>query len=232
MSDAAFERELRAILASRAPAQAPASLRRSVVELAGRPARGWSVRRGSACGSGDDPFDRVSLAAVSTVAVIMVVVLAGIVFFYAPERPLPPGSGGAPRALSWGTELATLEADDLVIEAGGRQFRPPVDASVQSDPGDATYRTLEMTWLEGAVEMRLNVYFAANDSSWWVREIRTYDGRPRGEWITYTGRFFESPRGASYEGDVALSGANARGPGRLRIDEMRLTAFEIGRAHV
>ena len=228
MSDAAFERDLRATLSSRAPAQAPLSLRRSVDELPGRPARGWSLRRDGARGSEGDLFDRLGSAAVAAVALIMVGVLAGIVVFYAAPRPLAPGSGVDPRALSWGTDIVLLEADGLVIEAAGRQFRPPADASVISDPGGATYRTLEMTWFEDAVEMRLNMYFAANESSWWVSEIRTYDGRPQGEWIIYTGRFFESPRGGSYEGDVDLSGANARGPGSLRIEQMRLTAFAPG----
>lgn len=228
MSDAAFERDVRAILAAHAPTQAPASLRRSVDELSWRPDRGWSLQRDGARGSRGDLFDALGSAAITAVAVIVVLVLAGTAFFYAAQRPLSPGSGGAPRALAWATDIVRLEADDLVIEAAGRQFRAPADASVTSDPGDATYRTLEMTWSEGRVEMRLNLYLAADNSSWWVREIRTYDGRPQGEWITYTGRFFTTPRGESYEGDVDLAGANARGPGRLRIEGMRLTAFAPG----
>jgi hypothetical protein len=177
-------------------------------------------------------FDWLNLLARVGVDALLIVVLVAIVAC-APEGPgaaasETAGDDNEPRLQAWRTDVVTLEADAVVVEASGRRFRMPQDARVTSDPGNATYRTLEMTWFEGGTEMRLNLYFAADETSWWVSEIRTYDGRPLGEWITYQGRFFHTPRGASFVGDIDLAGANARGPGRLVIDRMRLTAFAPG----
>ena len=59
---------------------------------------------------------------------------------------------------------------------------PNVD--VHSDPGTLTYRTLEATWRENGVEMRLNMYFAGDAASTWVEEVRIYDGEVDGKWLT------------------------------------------------
>ena len=76
--------------------------------------------------------------------------------------------------------------------------------------------------------MRLYLYLAADDTHWWVSELRTYDGSPSGEWIAYTGPFFRIPLGGTYLDDIDLSSANGKVPGRLRIDDMALTAFAPG----
>lgn len=119
-----------------------------------------------------------------------------------------------------------FHASSLVIDAGGRRFTlDPATATVHSDSGDATYRTLEWTWKQNGVEMRLNLYFASDGDRWWVSELRTYDGREPGEWLTATGRFFERPIGSAYDGsvDVTLPLATAgTGVGRLRIDRLVL----------
>jgi hypothetical protein len=61
-----------------------------------------------------------------------------------------------------------------------------VDFLVDSSPGD-TERTLEVTWQEAGVEMRLNLYLAADDADWWVTEVRVYDGSAEGHWIGWGG---------------------------------------------
>jgi hypothetical protein len=58
---------------------------------------------------------------------------------------------------------------------------------VHSDPGDRRYRTLEVTWRERGVEMRMNIYFAADDTHWWATEVRVYDGSADGDWIGWGG---------------------------------------------
>jgi len=119
-----------------------------------------------------------------------------------------------------------FHANGLAIDAGGQRFSlDPATATVHSDPGDAKYRTLEWTWQQNGVEMRLNLYFASDGARWWVSEVRTYDGRQRGEWLTTTGRFFERPLGSAYEGPVDLTLPVAKpggGVGRLRMDRLVL----------
>jgi hypothetical protein len=96
---------------------------------------------------------------------------------------------------------------------------------VASDPGDPASRTLEWTWQQHGVEMRLNLYLASDGATWWVSEIRTYNGLERGGWLTATGRFFEHPMGSAYDGpvEVTLPDADAGSSiGRLRIDRLVL----------
>ena len=64
---------------------------------------------------------------------------------------------------------------------------------VNSDPGDATYRTLEATWRENGVEMRLNLYFGGDASAWWVSEIRIYNGYGQGRVAVRAGQLLQEP---------------------------------------
>lgn len=119
----------------------------------------------------------------------------------------------------------SLSADALTIEAGGKQFVtvPPVE--VHGDPGNPNeYTTLELTWQEHGVEMRLFVYFNTDGCEWWSNEIRTYDGNIDGEWITYTGDFFRRPLGTPFVGDFTVAASDPPG-GRLHLSNLRLEAF-------
>lgn len=229
MSHDRFERDLRSVLASMAPDDAPASLHAAVADLPVIAAHEWRRslpdlfrRRGSS-------LERLASGALAALAIVMVVVLGSLVVLYALNAPTDLGPGGGSKAISWQTDVASLEADSIAIEAGGQSFSASTDRlSVRSDPGGASHRTLEISWRENGVEMRLNLYFEADATHWWVSELRTYDGRPRGEWITYQGPLFRTERGGSHTGDVELIGRNGRGPGRLHIEGLRLTAFAPG----
>lgn len=100
-----------------------------------------------------------------------------------PALPLNP--------VAWKTEQVSLQADDFYITANGQKYYAkggPV--SVHSDPGNSTYTTLELHWQENGKEMRLYLYFKADSTYWWSPEIRTYNGKQPGDWITYTGGLF------------------------------------------
>jgi hypothetical protein len=104
-------------------------------------------------------------------------------------------------AVSWHTDVVDLQAADFSIFAGGKVFNarvPQVD--VHSDPGDATYRTLEVGWMEHGVEQRLYLYFGGDATSWWVDEIRIYNGAKQAEWLSGKGPFFRTPVGAVWRG--------------------------------
>ena len=132
----------------------------------------------------------------------------------------PPVVGAA---FSFNTPQVRLNADELTVEAGGRTFTPAADVTVHGDPGRWNeYTTLELTWLEHDVEMRINLYFASDGTDWWVSEVRTYDGATEGKWIESVGERFRSRLGTAYEGDVDLGGLHIRG--------MHLEAFRTPEA--
>jgi len=116
-----------------------------------------------------------------------------------------------------------FRASGLVVQAGGQSFTlDPTTAEVHSDPGDATRRTLEWTWQQHGVEMRLNLYFASDGATWWVSELRVRDGRGRGEWLTVPGPLFEQALGTAYDGPVQLTAVGPTGPARLVVDRLVL----------
>lgn len=216
MTDAAFERDLRAYLEGSAPTDVPRSFATRIATLDGaQRSAPW--------------FKRLASVTVSTLAIALVVVLGTVVVLRTGWGPPTADAGAGPKAFTWGTQMATLSADRLSIEAGGRMFVAPLDVDyVNSDPGTATYRTLELGWHDAGTEMRLNIYLNANSTSWWIQHIRTYDGRQAGEWIYYLGPSSGTPLGDGYAGNVDLFGVGTGGVGRLRIDGMSLRAFEPG----
>lgn len=134
------------------------------------------------------------------------------------SEPVAPGAGAVEpaRSISLGTPQVRLDAEAVTVEVNGRTFQPiGDDVEVSSDPGTPSYTTLELVWFEDGVEMRINLYFAADATHWWITEMRTYDGRTPGEWITQEGVGYRTPRGQAYEGELGF--------GPLRMTGVRLT---------
>lgn len=74
-------------------------------------------------------------------------------------------------------------------------------------------------------EQRLNLYFAAEATSWWISEVRVYDGAGggRAEWATFPpGPWARTPLGGAFEGDLDLAGTAATGPVRLHLGGLRI----------
>jgi len=130
-------------------------------------------------------------------------------------------------SVSWDTGYVSLEADDFYIVANGEYFYADViDVSVSSDPGSLTYCSLELEWEENGVEMRLFIYFYANQSYWWSDEIRTYNGQVDSDWIYYTGMFFKTSIGTAFTGDVDLQSDDDNDyEGEIHFENLTLQAF-------
>ncbi len=146
------------------------------------------------------------------------------------------GSGATGAPVSWRTPQASLDADAFEIEVGtgGKFTAVGAQVDVHSDP-DAQSPTLELTWHERGIEMRLILYFVSDGHDWWVREIRTYDGAAvNADWVTFSGgvngkaQYFRSALGACARGDVDLKSADGSTSSHIRIDNMRLCAFLAG----
>ena len=139
--------------------------------------------------------------------------------------PDPATTAPGPADFHVDTRQVSLRADALAIEAGGKRFGGAAPIQSHSDPGiPKENTTLELTWHEHGVEMRLFMYFTSNGEEWWSEEIRTYDGRSPGDWITYKGEFFRRPLGTPFVGDFEVS-EPAPGTGRLQLSNARLEVF-------
>lgn len=127
-------------------------------------------------------------------------------FLYAGACPTASDAGSSLNPVAWNTPTVSLTADDFWIMADGQRYTSAnTVVNVHSDPGSATYTTLELIWTEDGREMRLFIYFQADSTSWWSNEIRTYNGQAYGDWLYYYGTFFASPLGAAYRGDIDLT---------------------------
>jgi hypothetical protein len=157
------------------------------------------------------------------VAALLIVALGGGVMGVGgrPTGTARPGPGVAdtrPVQIGWKTEVVTMTAREFSITAAGGTFlaaTPKVD--IHSDPGTATYRTLEATWFENDVEMRLNLYFGNDATDWWVDEVRVYNGAQQGDWLVAKGPFFKTPLGVAWAGDQDITLNGPGGPGRLHL---------------
>lgn len=135
------------------------------------------------------------------------------------DREEVPADAPAP-ASSFETPTVRLAADSVEVVTEAGTFVPTADVVVTGDPGmPDEYTSIELRWLEGGAEQRIHMHFASDGVSWWADEIRVYDGTSRSEWVepAMTGRFFETPLGEPYRGEVGLV--------NLRISGMTLQAF-------
>ncbi len=226
MSDQRFERDLRAVLAEDAPDVAPATLRVALQQVVAGTRNRRAVSPGVLHRVGPILAGLASFALIGLVLTIAVVSRTGPV----------PGFGAAPNdaslsptpAFLWDSGVVRLTADEARITAGGREFLvDPGPISVDSDPGSETYQTLELAWREHGREMRLYMYFEADNEQWWLNEVRTNDGQEPAEWVTYPGPLLRAPLGEPFTGSIERTSAD--GQHGFRLEELRLEAFRDGR---
>lgn len=143
--------------------------------------------------------------------------------------PVVTASPSVTPGVFYATNSVILKADDFVIKANGKEFRPKGKVvSVHSDPpefGENQKTTLELIWDDGGVEMRTFLYFSYVKSTnvWTLDETRTYNGKTPGDWLFYYSNtpismnMFQQP----YKKTLDLTSNN--GLGRLTIKNMELS---------
>ena len=158
-------------------------------------------------------------------AAAVMLMVGGLALLQRDDQPAPIASAnggtgtGTTQDFTFRTPTVSLSADSITVIDGDRTFSP-TDAQVNSDPGDSTYTTFEVTWTEGGSEQRILIYFTSDGTNWWATEIRTYayaSDAPDWREPVATGTFFSTPLGAAYTGDLDLP--------NLRITGMTLQAF-------
>lgn len=231
MTQERFEHELRAVLAELTTAATPPGLSELLARLPeSEPVGRGSVRArllGGTSRRTEGPLVAIAAAAVVAVLVGALVVLLTASGGLSASRS-GRGAGAAQPALDWDSGVVSLTAQSVALQVDGQPFlAAPEGLTVRSDAGDSRYQTLEVTWRERGREMRLNIYFAADESHWWASELRTYDGADRPDWLSYAGPLFRTPLGQPFTGDVDLASVDGRG--RFTLTGLRIDAFTPGR---
>lgn len=131
-------------------------------------------------------------------------------------------------AVDWETETVHLRANNFYLIIGGKVYTARTSDSIliRSDPGDANYTTLELTWHENGREMRLFLYFEADEGGWRIFEVRTYNGLEPGDWIDY--RLPEDPLGADigqpfFKSQLDLKGKTGEIEGIIHFDDIQIS---------
>jgi hypothetical protein len=143
-----------------------------------------------------------------------------------PQSHHNSGSNAAKNPVSWSARSGevTLSADDFYIMANGTKYLGEgTNIDVHSDPGTSQYTTLELTWMENAVEMRLYIYFNSDGTSWWSNEMRTYNGMAGSaeDWIYYYDTYFKTAVGSSFTGDLDVTSSMPL-PGSIHFENLQL----------
>lgn len=156
-------------------------------------------------------------------------------------KPYIPGCGMTPpntTSINWKTQYAYLFASDMVISANGKIFKGVASGpmTVHSNPASATYTTLESTWTENGVEMRMFIYFDASactrslppQCSWRITELRIYNGNAQGDWIYFKGGDVAAVGarvGAEYSNPKLILTSSENGIGKVEFSNLKLRAF-------
>lgn len=143
--------------------------------------------------------------------------------------------------ISWSTPYAWLQADGFYILVNGQKFLGNQNVKVNSDPVDPSKpyaTTLEATWNENGVEMRLNLYFAYTPGNFWqLTEIRTYNGKNPGDWIYYypqdkNGQPIQHEPNQTYINNTGpfefLSTVDSKDSGVIYLENFSIKAFPTG----
>lgn len=154
-----------------------------------------------------------------------------------PIEPTPTPTPTPPtgNSINWRTNTVSLQAGNFYMVIDGRQYLANSgNVNVRSDPGSPTYTTLEATWQENGVEMRMNMYFTYTPGQFWrLSELRTYNGQNPGEWIMYNptdtnGNPIQHELGQAYVNAGPLefrNVADSQYQGLIHFENFRLQAF-------
>lgn len=85
----------------------------------------------------------------------------------------------------WKTQYNQLSSSNFAIRLGDRYFYGQEPINISSDMS-STHTTLEMTWKENGIDMRMYMYFRRLDTNMWeMYDLRTYNNSGT-DWIYYS----------------------------------------------
>ena len=152
-----------------------------------------------------------------------------------PVASLDPAVAWAPseRTFDWHDGGVRVETDTLKLVVGDKVLTAaPAEAYTagSAEPGQAQ---LEVHWYDGRQEQQLLLDLATDDADWWIRRVRTLDGRKSPSWVMFDvpAARTRTPLGESFEGDLKLKSTGAQrkalrepGSATLKLNDLRVTA--------
>lgn len=133
-------------------------------------------------------------------------------------------------ASNWSTDGVILEFSKLEITADGKKFQGTDDIFVHSEVGKSDSTTLDATWTEHEIQMRLQFLFTSVNDKWSIKEIKTYDGKEEATWLTYSG-LYGGDLGTSYFVD-SLNLTSKTGDAKLNISNLRILPLFITNKYI
>ncbi len=128
------------------------------------------------------------------------------------------------KRIDWSVSAASLRADAIEIQGGGRTFLPPADVELEGSAGSLETWDLDATWVQHGRAQRLLMEFASDSRDWWVSAIETYDGTVRREWARFDDLpVIRAPLETPWKGDIDIVSHGLRADVRLRIAALELS---------
>lgn len=93
--------------------------------------------------------------------------------------------------VNWTTDSVSLIADNFYIDVGEKRFymKPDPNTGVTmgpiGSPNANMFTSLEVSWREYGIDMKVYLYFNKDNNHWWLSELKTYNGLTPGDWISY-----------------------------------------------
>lgn len=142
-------------------------------------------------------------------------------------EPIAVPDNGVTSEVYWSSDRYYLHAMHFEYQVVGEDPVSMEDGTaieISGDPGDDTYTSIETTWLtSNDLEKRFHAYVNANQTQWWINEIRIYDMTQ--EWVYFTSQegLLSGNRESCFTAEnVTLS--NPSGD-EVRFDNLTLAVF-------
>jgi hypothetical protein len=112
-------------------------------------------------------------------------ILLTFVFLLCPQQIFAQDDTSSINPVFWKTPYNELSSSDFFIQIGDKRFLGNGVVDVKSDPG-LEKSTLELTWREDGVQMRMFMYFQMLDNGMWeMYDLRTYNATGS-DWLYYS----------------------------------------------
>lgn len=167
--------------------------------------------------------------------------------------PKPSLPGEVITNVNWETKWANFRASNYQIQAAdgtstGKIFKVNPSKPCNTITGEMVcvdsdspglrengqhYMSLEVTWFEYDVEMRMFIYLYSDGKRWWSDEIRVFNGQsqPNTEWVYFYGKFFDTPIGEDFIqmnqfSLTAPDSKNRNTPVTMKFSNLKFGAFK------
>jgi hypothetical protein len=151
-----------------------------------------------------------------------------------PSPELATAWAPSERTFDWHDDGLRLETDALKLVVAGKAVAAVPSEAFTVASIEPEQAQLEVHWDDGADGQQLVLDLASDGDEWWIRRVRTLDGRKNPAWVMFDvpAARTRTPLGESFEGDLKLKSTGAQrkalrepGSATLRLIGLRLTAF-------